>query len=203
MALQCGFLRSMVEATGFEPTTSASRTRRSTKLSHASIYNFFTPKSGVSGQRCGQAGFWPRFPSGENAVTLYFQGKCATNALTKRSDGSMLPNAALYQTEPRLDIWNFPPKWSKMWSSEILTEISVRRKCRNSVLWKEMRDKRLNQALPRFYAPEEYELCPLRREWLFIAVSAPQGMLFGGLVSVVSVYSECVYGQICGQRICG
>ena len=27
-----------VEATGFEPTTSASRTQRSTKLSHASIF---------------------------------------------------------------------------------------------------------------------------------------------------------------------
>ena len=29
-----------VEATGFEPTTSASRTQRSTKLSHASIFNY-------------------------------------------------------------------------------------------------------------------------------------------------------------------
>ena len=28
----------LVEATGLEPTASASRTRRSTKLSHASIY---------------------------------------------------------------------------------------------------------------------------------------------------------------------
>ncbi len=51
------------------------------------------------------------------------------------------------------------------------------------------------------YAPEEYDLCSLRREWLFIAVSAPWEILFGGLVSVVSVYSERVYGQICGQRI--
>ena len=30
-------LRKIIEATGFEPTTSASRTQRSTKLSHASI----------------------------------------------------------------------------------------------------------------------------------------------------------------------
>ena len=28
----------LVDATGFEPATSASRTQRSTKLSHASIY---------------------------------------------------------------------------------------------------------------------------------------------------------------------
>ena len=34
----------MVEATGFEPAASASRTQRSTKLSHASIFNFFIPK---------------------------------------------------------------------------------------------------------------------------------------------------------------
>ncbi len=86
-----------------------------------------------------------------------------------------------------------------MWSNEILTEISVRQKCRNSVLSRGMCDKRLNKALRGFYAPEGYELCSLRRGWLFIAVSAPWGMLFGGLVSVVSVYSKAVYGQICGQ----
>ncbi len=53
---------------------------------------------------------------------------------------------------------------------------------------------------PRPPRPEEYEFCPLRCEWLFIAVSAPRGILFGGLVSVVSVCSEAVYGQICGQK---
>ncbi len=90
-----------------------------------------------------------------------------------------------------------------MWSNEILTEISVRRKRHDDVLLRGMCDKRLNQALRRFYAPEEYELCSLRRGWLFIAVSAPRGILFGSLVSVVSVCSERVYGQICGQRICG
>ena len=35
-------MRFVVEATGFEPTTSASRTQRSTKLSHASKYGFST-----------------------------------------------------------------------------------------------------------------------------------------------------------------
>ena len=33
-----------VEATGFEPTTSASRTQRSTKLSHASIFCFLNSR---------------------------------------------------------------------------------------------------------------------------------------------------------------
>ena len=33
----CGTHFSLVDATGFEPATSASRTQRSTKLSHASI----------------------------------------------------------------------------------------------------------------------------------------------------------------------
>ena len=49
------------------------------------------------------------------------------------------------------------------------------------------------------YAPEESCKTPLRREWLFIAVSALQQILFGGLVSVVSVCSEAVYGQVCGH----
>ena len=34
----------LVEATGFEPTTSASRTQRSTKLSHASFYSVSTSR---------------------------------------------------------------------------------------------------------------------------------------------------------------
>ncbi len=61
----------------------------------------------------------------------------------------------------------------------------------------------MRDMLLRGYAPEEHEFCTLRRKWLFIAVSAPQGMLFGGLISVVSVCYERVYGQVCGQRICG
>ena len=55
--------------------------------------------------------------------------------------------------------------------------------------------------LLRVYAPEEGRKYPLRHKWLFIAVSAPRQILFGGLVSVVSVYSGAVYGQICGQTI--
>ena len=56
---------------------------------------------------------------------------------------------------------------------------------------------------PRPLRPEENRKSPIRREWLFIAVSAPRGMLFCGLVSVVSVYFERVYGQRCGQPSCG
>ncbi len=58
------------------------------------------------------------------------------------------------------------------------------------------RRRDLNPRPPR---PEEYEFCPLRCECLFIAVSTPREILFGGLVSVVSVCSERVYGQICGH----
>ena len=36
-SLNQGILKALVEATGFEPATSASRTQRSTKLSHASM----------------------------------------------------------------------------------------------------------------------------------------------------------------------
>ncbi len=58
----------------------------------------------------------------------------------------------------------------------------------------------LNESQKRmFLALEEYELCHLRRELLFITVSTPQEMLFGGLVSVIFVCSGRVYGQICGQ----
>ena len=38
--LNQGILKLLVEATGFEPATSASRTQRSTKLSHASLFCF-------------------------------------------------------------------------------------------------------------------------------------------------------------------
>ena len=38
--LNQGILKALVEATGFEPATSASRTQRSTKLSHTSLFDF-------------------------------------------------------------------------------------------------------------------------------------------------------------------
>ena len=58
--------------------------------------------------------------------------------------------------------------------------------------------KRLCNALQWAYAPEENRKSPIRREWLFIAVSAPREILFGGLVSVVSECSKSVYGLVCG-----
>ena len=41
---KAAFLRlsSLVEVTGLEPAASASRTQRSTKLSHTSLFNFYT-----------------------------------------------------------------------------------------------------------------------------------------------------------------
>ncbi len=67
-------------------------------------YLIFHPEFGESGQVCGQRDFWPRFPPDEIALTVQCQRQYATNGSTKRSEGSMLPNAALYQTEPRLDL---------------------------------------------------------------------------------------------------
>ena len=62
-------------------------------------------------------------------------------------------------------------------------------------IWSRRRD--LNTRLLR---PEELWKCGFYYKWLFIAVSAPWKNLFGGLVSVVSVCSKAVYGQICGQE---
>ena len=42
--LNQGILKLLVEATGFEPATSASRTQRSTKLSHASLFSCYQRK---------------------------------------------------------------------------------------------------------------------------------------------------------------
>ena len=53
----------MVEATGFEPTASASRTQRSTKLSHASTYKIESNKKMVA-----RLGFEPRQTESESVV---------------------------------------------------------------------------------------------------------------------------------------
>ena len=60
--------------------------------------------------------------------------------------------------------------------------------------WSRRRD--LNTRLLR---PEESYKSPLLSEWLFIAVSAPHKILFGSLISVVSMCSKAVYGQLCGH----
>ena len=54
--LNQGILKLLVEATGFEPATSASRTQRSTKLSHASSINdryHITTQLGFQDLICG------------------------------------------------------------------------------------------------------------------------------------------------------
>ena len=60
-------------------------------------------------------------------------------------------------------------------------------------LWSRRRD--LNTRLLR---PEELRKCAVCHKCLFIALSSPRQILFSGLVSVVSVCSRAVYGQICG-----
>ena len=71
-----------VEATGFEPTTSASRTQRSTKLSHASIYALKTSKSyNTKYRRKSQALFFCR----ERPVLPVFACNCTEKRLLIRS----------------------------------------------------------------------------------------------------------------------
>ena len=129
-------MRFVVEATRFERAPSASRTQRSTKLSHASII--------------------------KKLLNFSHPNRCK-------------------------------------WSTDFLTKIFSHRKPRNPVLSNPIRGIQLRKALPRFYAPKESYKSPLRSEWLFIAVSAPHKILFGSLISVVSMCSKAVYGQLCGH----
>ena len=80
-------------------------------------------------------------------------------------------------------------KWSNMWSSGFLLLFPAKLKSRDSVVLKGICGIGGCDMLLRVYAPEESCKTPLRREWLFIAVSASQQILFGGLVSVVSMCS--------------
>ena len=52
------------------------------------------------------------------------------------------------------DFIKFFSKWSNMWSNGFPTKISVKRKSRDGVVWKDMCDKQLCKALRRFYAPK-------------------------------------------------
>ena len=135
----------------------------------------------------------------DSVVSKAMCHKRLCNALQRfyAPERSALPNWATSR------LFNFSPqiwcKWSNMWSKRFLTKISARQNCHNGVVSKEMCNKRLCNALQRFYAPEESWKRPFRHKWLFIAVSAPRYILFGGLVSVVSVCSGDVYGQVCGH----
>ena len=101
----------MVEATGFEPAASASRTQRSTKLSHASISIKFSPqnysKFRICGIICGRSGIYRYFLYTVPPMKWLFVRDCRSSADFTLTVRYGIPNAALYQTEPRLDILNF------------------------------------------------------------------------------------------------
>ena len=63
----------MVEATGFEPTTFASRTRRATSCATPRFFSFLSIF--VSGQTCGQATYFERFVEKCTArIVRFFKG---------------------------------------------------------------------------------------------------------------------------------
>ena len=63
----------MVEATGFEPTTFASRTRRATSCATPRFFSFLSIF--VSGQTCGQATYFERFVEKYTArIVRFFKG---------------------------------------------------------------------------------------------------------------------------------
>ena len=99
----------MVEATGFEPAASASRTQRSTKLSHASISIKFSPqnysKFRICGIICGRSGIYRYFLYTVPPMKWLFVRDCRSSADFTLTVRYGIPNAALYQTEPRLDIY--------------------------------------------------------------------------------------------------
>ena len=98
----------MVEATGFEPAASASRTQRSTKLSHASISIKFSPqnysKFRICGIICGRSGIYRYFLYTVPPMKWLFVRDCRSSADFTLTVRYGIPNAALYQTEPHLVI---------------------------------------------------------------------------------------------------
>ena len=96
----------MVEATGFEPAASASRTQRSTKLSHASISIKFSPqnysKFRICGIICGRSGIYRYFLYTVPPMKWLFVRDCRSSADFTLTVRYGIPNAALYQTEPHL-----------------------------------------------------------------------------------------------------
>ncbi len=101
----------MVEATGFEPAASASRTQRSTKLSHASISIYFSPQNHDcirnGGFLCGRSGIYRYFSNTVPPIKCQFvRGSCGS-AVFRAIIRYMLPNAA-YSYGAR----NFFTTWS-------------------------------------------------------------------------------------------
>ena len=98
----------MVEATGFEPAASASRTQRSTKLSHASISIILFSKNyekfRICGYLCGRSRFIALIRNTARAIKWHTLRDCLGSVGSGRTVRYGIPNAALYQTAPHLVI---------------------------------------------------------------------------------------------------
>ena len=99
----------MVEATGFEPAASASRTQRSTKLSHASISIKFSPqnysKFRICGIICGRSGIYRYFLYTVPPMKWLFVRDCRSSADFTLTVRYGIPNATRYQTALCLDLY--------------------------------------------------------------------------------------------------
>ena len=97
----------MVEVTGLEPAASASRTQRSTKLSHASISIILFSKNyekfRICGYLCGRSRFIALIRNTARAIKWHTLRDCLGSVGSGRTVRYGIPNAALYQTEPHLD----------------------------------------------------------------------------------------------------
>ena len=97
--------RILVEATGFEPTTFASRTRRATSCATPRFFSFLAIF--VSGQTCGQATYFERFV--EKYIARIFsvvKGFRGSKKSTKESPCGCPERDAL-PAALRLDFFNF------------------------------------------------------------------------------------------------
>ena len=98
----------LVEATGFEPAASASRTQRSTKLSHASISIILFSKNyekfRICGYLCGRSRFIALIRNTARAIKWHTLRDCLGSVGSGRTVRYGIPNQAHYQTVPHPDI---------------------------------------------------------------------------------------------------
>ena len=99
------FLHFLVEATGFEPTTFASRTRRATSCATPRFFSFLSIF--VSGQTCGQATYFERFVEKYTArIVSVVKGFRGSKKSTKESPCGCPERCAL-PAALRLDFLSF------------------------------------------------------------------------------------------------
>ena len=110
----------MVEATGFEPTTFASRTRRATSCATPRFFNFLSIF--VSGQTCGQATYFERFVEKCTARIVRFFKGFSDFQKSLLQDQWRCPERCALPAALRLDFFQFFiyfRKWSNMWSTHL------------------------------------------------------------------------------------